>query len=237
MLSEVHAVYVDYPTYSQKSVANHTQVQKSAQASNIATVSWTEVMAGTAPSASFVVCDSPEDKAAMQTCLGNGFSCISSYSRKDYDSMVDLSAVLTDEEWESLNQKYDPSNMSQQEYHAFLAELHDMGLLSEEEMDMLSVCEDGHSSCINVGGIHLSPVSPELLNGHCITSLTNNNDFPNGQPVGFVSGKAYCNVIAMSAWEKAFQYYDQDRSEWFPTHKAQAFQRLDAILQEMMSHK
>lgn len=151
--------------------------------------------------------------------------------------MADLSAVLTDEEWESLNQKYDPSSMTRQEYDAFLAELHDAGLLSNEDLEMLTVCEDGHSSCTNIGGIHLSPVSPELLSGHCVASLTNNADFPGGQPSGFSSGKAYCNVFAVSAWEATFRYYDQDRSEWLPTRKAQAFQRLDAILQEMVSHK
>ncbi|MGO5029721.1 hypothetical protein [Candidatus Agathobaculum pullicola] len=59
--------------------------------------------------------------------------------------MLDLSTALTDEEWKSLGQKYDPSNMIQQEYTALLDELHDAGLLSDEELELLSVCKDGHS--------------------------------------------------------------------------------------------
>ena len=173
----------------------------------------------------------------MQAYFSNVFSIAPALSSENKHPMPDLSAVLTDEEWESLSQKYDPSNMTQQEYTALLNELHDAGLLSDEELKLLSVCEDGLSSCTNIGGIHLSPVSPELMDGHCITSLTNNSAFPNGQPVGFSSGNAHCNVFDMSAWEKTFQYYDQDRSEWLPTCKAQAFQWLDTILQEMVSHK
>lgn len=233
MAYEVQSASAKYPTYTPKSVKNPAKGAELAQASGVSTVSWADVMAGTALSASFVVCSSPEDRAAMQAYFSHAFSNAPALSSEDDD----LSAVLTDEEWENLNQKYDPSNMTQQEYDAFLTELHDMGLLSDEDLDLLSVCQDGHSSCTNVGGIHLSAVSPELLGGHCITSLTNNVDFPSGQPVGFVSGKSYSNVIAMSAWEKAFQYYDQERSEWLPSRKAQAFQRLNAILQEMVSHQ
>lgn len=206
MVSGVCSAYAGYPTYAQKSVASRTKAAESVQASSIATVSWAEVMAGTAPSVSFVVCNSPEDRAAMQEWFSNCFSCAPSLPSEDDEPIADLSNVLTDEEWKSLNQKYDPSSMTQQEYDAFLTELHDMGLLSNNDLDMLSVCEDGHSSCTNVGGIHLSAVSPELLGGHCITSLTNNDDFPGGHPTGFSSGQAYSNVIAMSAWEKTFQY-------------------------------
>ena len=173
----------------------------------------------------------------MQAYFSRAFSSAPALSLENDQPMADLSTVLTDEEWESLSQKYDPSNMTQREYSALLAELRDAGLLSDGDLDMLSVCEDGHFSCTNVGGIHLSPVSPELMSGHCITSLTNNAAFPGGQPTGFSFGKAHSNVLAMSAWEKAFQYYDQERSEWLPTRKAQAFQRLDAILQEMVSHQ
>ena len=42
--------------------------------------------------------------------------------------------------------------MTQQEYTALLNELHDAGLLSDEELKLLSVCEDGLSSCTNIGG-------------------------------------------------------------------------------------
>lgn len=173
----------------------------------------------------------------MQACLSHAFSSATALSSEDDQPMADLSDVLTDEEWESLSQKYDLSNITQQEYTALLGELYDTGLLSDEDLEMLSVCEDGRSSCTKIGGIHLSAVSPELMSGHCITSLTNNAAFPGGQPAGFSSGQEYCNVLAMFAWEKAFQYYDPERSEWLPTRKAQAFQRLDAILQEMVSHQ
>ena len=234
MVRGVQSAYTQYPSYAEKPVTNH---EKRAEESGVPTVSWADVMAGTAPSASFVVCSSPEDRAAMQAYFSNAFSNAPALSSENDQPMADLSTVLTDEEWESLSQKYDPSNMTQQEYTALLAELHDAGLLSDEDLDMLSVCKDGHSSCIDVGGIHLSAVPPELMSGHCITSLTNNADFPGGQPAGFASGKEYCNVLAMSAWEKAFQYYDPERSEWLPTRKAQAFRRLDAILQEIVSHQ
>lgn len=220
--------------YAEKAVTNHA---KRARASSVPTVSWADVMAGTAPSASFVVCSSSEDRTAMQAYFSNVFSSAPAFSSENKHPMPDLSAVLIDEEWESLSQKYDPSNMTQQEYTALLNELHDAGLLSDEELKLLSVCEDGLSSCTNIGGIHLSPVFPELLSGRCVISLTNNADFPDGQPVGFSSGKAYCDVFAISAWESAFRYYDQEGSEWLPTRKAQAFQRLDAILQEMVSHR
>lgn len=220
--------------YAEKAVTNHA---KRARASSVPTVSWANVMAGTVPSASFVVCSSSEDRTAMQAYFSNVFSSAPALSSENNQPMPDLSTVLTDEEWESLNQKYDPSNMTQQEYTALLNELHDAGLLNDEKLELLSVCEDRHSSCTNIGGIHLSPVPPELLSGHCIASLTNNTDFPGGQPVGFSSSKAYCDVFAISAWEAAFRYYDQERSEWLPTRKAQAFQRLDAILQEMVSHR
>lgn len=239
MVSGVHSTYAGYPISAGKPVTNNAKTTEQAQLySGITTVSWADVMAGTAPSGSFVICKTPEERTAMRACLANGASRNFGLSnQEDYKSAADLSTVLTDEEWKSLNQKYDPSNMTQREYSALLTELHDKGLLSDGDLHILSVCEDGHSSCINVGGIHLSPVSPELMDGHCITSLTNNSAFPNGQPVGFSSGNAHCNVFDMSAWEKTFQYYDQDRSEWLPTCKAQAFQWLDTILQEMVSHK
>ena len=148
MVSGVHSTYAGYPTYAGKPVTNNAKTTEQAQLySGITTVSWADVMAGTAPSGSFVICKTPEERTAMRACLANGASRNFGLSnQEDYKSAADLSTVLTDEEWKSLNQKYDPSNMTQREYSALLTELHDKGLLSDGDLHMLSVCEDGHSS-------------------------------------------------------------------------------------------
>ena len=62
--------------YAEKAVTNHA---KRARASSVPTVIWADVMAGTVPSASFVVCSSSEDRTAMQAYFSNVFferSCV-----------------------------------------------------------------------------------------------------------------------------------------------------------------
>ncbi|MGO5029722.1 hypothetical protein [Candidatus Agathobaculum pullicola] len=73
MTRGVPSASAKHPAYTSKSVGNSLKGTASPQASDISTVSWADITTGTTPNASFIVCSSPEDRAAMQAYFSNAF--------------------------------------------------------------------------------------------------------------------------------------------------------------------
>ena len=189
-------------------------------AAQIKTVSWSEVMDGTAPTASIVVPKDAEDRAAMNAYFADYFA----RNPGTHEDQPDLNETMTSEEWQTLAEKYDPSSMTQKQYDAFLDDLLDMGAINAEDLQIL-----GHSA-------YQGMVKLTAENAFTCTVL-NNEDLPVGGFVPkFEHGASRVNLWAWVQEEKSWKVYDEEQNNWVPSHKAEAFGQIYDILQGMRAY-
>lgn len=120
MIGSIGMMPLNYRT-SCTSTKDTTSAQEST--AQLKTVSWSEVMDGTAPTASIVVPKDAEDRAAMNAYFADYFA----RNPGTHEDQPDLNETMTSEEWQTLAEKYDPSSMTQKQYDALLDDLLDMG--------------------------------------------------------------------------------------------------------------
>ena len=189
-------------------------------AAQIKTVSWSEVMDGTAPTASIVVPKDAEDRAAMNAYFADYFA----RNPGTHEDQPDLNETMTSEEWQTLAEKYDPSSMTQKQYDAFLDDLLDMGAINAEDLQIL-----GHSA-------YQGMVKLTAENAFTCTVL-NNEDLPVGGFVPkFEHGASRVNLWAWAQEEKSWKVYDEEQNNLAPSHKAEASGQIYDILQGMRAY-
>ena len=189
-------------------------------AAQIKTVSWREVMDGTAPTASIVVPKDAEDRADMNAYFADYFA----RNPGTHEDQPDLNETMTSEEWQTLAEKYDPSSMTQKQYDAFLDDLLEMGAINAEDLQIL-----GHSA-------YQGMVKLTAENAFTCTVL-NNEDLPVGGFVPkFEHGASRVNLWAWAQEEKSWKVYDEEQNNWTPSHKAEAFGQIYDILQGMRAY-
>lgn len=217
MIGFIGMMPLNYRT-SCTSTKDTTSVQEST--AQLKTVSWSEVMDGTAPTASIVVPKDAEDRAAMNAYFADYFA----RNPGTHEDQPDLNETMTSEEWQTLAEKYDPSSMTQKQYDAFLDDLLDMGAINAEDLQIL-----GHSA-------YQGMVKLTAENAFTCTVL-NNEDLPVGSFVPkFEHGASRVNLWAWAQEEKSWNVYDEEQNNWAPSHKAEAFGQIYDILQGMRAY-
>ena len=217
MIGSIGLMPLNYRT-SCTSTKDTTSAQGST--AQIKTVSWSEVMDGTAPTASFVVPKDAEDRAAMNAYFADYFARNSG----THEDQPNLNETMTSEEWQTLAEEYDPSSMTQKQYDAFLDDLLDMGAINAEDLQIL-----GHSAY--QGMVKLTAENAFTC------SVLNNEDLPVGGFVPkFEHGASRVNLWAWVQEEKSWKVYDEEQSSWVLSHKAEAFGQIYDILQGMRAY-
>lgn len=217
MIGSIGMMLLNYRT-SCTSTKDTTSAQEST--AQLKTVSWSEVMDGTAPTASIVVPKDAEDRAAMNAYFADYFA----RNPGTHEDQPDLNETMTSEEWQTLAEKYDPSSMTQKQYDAFLDDLLDMGAINAEDLQIL-----GHSA-------YQGMVKLTAENAFTCTVL-NNEDLPVGGFVPkFEHGASRVNLWAWVQEEKSWKVYDEEQNNWVPSHKAEAFGQIYDILQGMRAY-
>ncbi|WP_394962088.1 hypothetical protein [Candidatus Allofournierella merdavium] len=202
---------------SHKNAAN---TPNTADASQLKTVSWSEVVNGTAPTASIVVPRDEEDRAAMNAYFADYFA----RNPGTHEEQPDLDETMTSGEWKALAEKYDPRSMTRAQYDAFLDDLREMGAINAEDLQIL-----GHSA-------YQGMVKLTAENAFSCTTL-NWEDLPAGGFVPkFEHGASRVDLWAWAQEEKSWKVYDEERNNWVPSHKAEAFEQIYDILQRMRAY-
>lgn len=144
----------------------------------------------------------------------------------DAPETVGGSGTLSKEDIKALAEKYNVSDMTQEEYDAFLDDLYERGLLTEEDLTDL-----GHSEHIEM----FHRLKPEELS---FQYLANCADFPAiGWQPGFALGQKHVDMLSMAQYEKSFQYFDEEKSEWLQSPKAVLYQKLYDVLYAMSMYQ
>ena len=214
MIGSIGMMPLNYRT-SFTSTKDTTSAQEST--AQLKTVSWSEVMDGTAPTASFVVPKDAEDRAAMNAYFADYFA----RNPGTHEDQPDLNETMTSEEWQTLAEKYDPSSMTQKQYDAFLDDLLDMGAINAEDLQIL-----GHSA-------YQGMVKLTAENAFTCTVLNNEDLTIGGFVPKFEHGASRVNLWAWAQEEKSWKVYDEEQNNWAPSHKAEAFGQIYDILQGM----
>lgn len=202
---------------SHKNAAN---TPNTADASQLKTVSWSEVVNGTAPTASIVVPRDEEDRAAMNAYFADYFA----RNPGTHEEQPNLDETMTSGEWKALAEKYDPRSMTRTQYDAFLDDLREMGAINAEDLQIL-----GHSA-------YQGMVKLTAENAFSCTTL-NWEDLPAGGFVPkFEHGASRVDLWAWAQEEKSWKVYDEERNNWVPSHKAEAFEQIYDILQRMRAY-
>ena len=199
---------------------NAANTPNTADASQLKTVSWSEVVNGTAPTASIVVPRDEEDRAAMNAYFADYFA----RNPGTHEEQPDLDETMTSREWKALAEKYDPRSMTRAQYDAFLDDLREMGAINAEDLQIL-----GHSA-------YQGMVKLTAENAFSCTTL-NWEDLPAGGFVPkFEHGASRVDLWAWAQEEKSWKVYDEERNNWAPSHKAEAFEQIYDILQRMRAY-
>ena len=144
----------------------------------------------------------------------------------DAPEAVGGSGTLSKEDIKALAEKYNVSDMTQEEYDAFLDDLYERGLLTEEDLTAL-----GHSEYKGM----FRRLKPEEM---CGAYLANCADFPAiGWQPGFALGQKHVDMLSMAQYEKSFQYFDEEKSEWLQSPKAVLYQKLYDVLYAMSMYQ
>lgn len=150
-----------------------------------------------------MVTKTPEEQEAMKEWFADYLEKNPGPSAEDYEPFSNPMQVLKAEDWKELSSKYNPTNMTQAEYDAFLNDLCEMSVLHTSDLQDL-----GHSAYTGLTKITAASLRPQLLN---------NDDLP---PVGFVptfqDGASHVNILYWTQGEKSWQYYDE-----VPQHASQ----------------
>lgn len=179
-------------------------------------------------SSAAAIWQSEEAQEAFRAYLQEGMKNV---TMQDTSTEEETSGVsLSGSDIDALVQKYDPNNMTQQEYNDFLDELYYLGVLTEKELSLL-----GYSDSSDAVAALVTPLDFGILNRGF---LANGENLPSsGWQPGFSFGAYQVDVLSMAQWEKSFKYYDAEQSEWLPSSKARAYQKMYDVLLTMSEHK
>ena len=202
---------------SHKNAAN---TPNTADASQLKTVSWSEVVNGTAPTASIVVPRDEEDRAAMNAYFADYFA----RNPGTHEEQPDLDETMTSGEWKALAEKYAPRSMTRAQYDAFLDDLREMGAINAEDLQIL-----GHSA-------YQGMVKLTAENAFTCTILDCGSLPGGGFVPKFEHGASRVDLWAWAQEEKSWKVYDEERNNWVPSHKAEAFEQIYDILQRMRAY-
>lgn len=143
-----------------------------------------------------------------------------------YVKQVPMQVKLTDEQKKYLSETYERTDMTVEEFHAFAKDLHEFGILDDQDLADLGVTPgDGSAdflgACmlVGVGGITTSTVRYSPLP-------------PNLNYLGiyrFGGG----NVLDWARYQASFQLCDTDTQSWSYDRFGHMYNRLYSVLEQM----
>ncbi|MCI9512234.1 MAG: hypothetical protein HFG13_07585 [Oscillibacter sp.] len=122
------------------------------------------------------------------------------------------SVKLTDAQLEHLSASYNPKEMNQEEYQAFIDDLCEYGILDEADKDYISY-----------SGLVPIDFSEPTCTGTAAPYQPYDRDF----------GSSGGNVLDWSKYLSTFEYFNSDTNRFEPTRNAILFERIQKVLVKM----
>ena len=143
-----------------------------------------------------------------------------------YVKRVPMQVKLTDEQKKYLSETYERTNMTEEEYHAFAKDLHEFGILDDQDLADLGVTP-GDGSADFFGACMLVGV------GGMTTSTVRYSPLPPNQNYLGIYRFGGGNVLDWARYQASFQLCDTDTQSWSYDRFGHLFNRLYSVLEQM----
>ena len=143
-----------------------------------------------------------------------------------YVKRVPMQVKLTDEQKKYLSETYERTNMTEEEYHAFAKDLHEFGILDDQDLADLGVTP-GDGSADFFGACMLVGV------GGMTTSTVRYSPLPPNQNYLGIYRFGGGNVLDWARYQASFQLCDTDTQSWGYDRFGHLFNRLYSVLEQM----
>ena len=143
-----------------------------------------------------------------------------------YVKQVPMQVKLTDEQKKYLSETYERTNMTEEEYHAFAKDLHEFGILDDQDLADLGVTP-GDGSADFFGACMLVGV------GGMTTSTVRYSPLPPNQNYLGIYRFGGGNVLDWARYQASFQLCDTDTQSWSYDRFGHLFNRLYSVLEQM----
>ena len=143
-----------------------------------------------------------------------------------YVKQVPMQVKLTDEQKKYLSETYERTNMTEEEYHAFAKDLHEFGILDDQDLADLGVTP-GDGSADFFGACMLVGV------GGMTTSTVRYSPLPPNQNYLGIYRFGGGNVLDWARYQASFQLCDTDTQSWGFDRFGHLFNRLYSVLEQM----
>ena len=143
-----------------------------------------------------------------------------------YVKRVPMQVKLTDEQKKYLSETYERTNMTEEEYHAFAKDLHEFGILDDQDLADLGVTP-GDGSADFFGACMLVGV------GGMTTSTVRYSPLPPNQNYLGIYRFGGGNVLDWARYQASFQRCDTDTQSWSYDRFGHLFNRLYSVLEQM----
>ncbi len=143
-----------------------------------------------------------------------------------YVKQVPMQVKLTDEQKKYLSETYERTNMTEEEYHAFAKDLHEFGILDDQDLADLGVTP-GDGSADFFGACMLVGV------GGMTTSTVRYSPLPPNQNYLGIYRFGGGNVLDWARYQASFQLCDTDTQSWGYDRFGHLFNRLYSVLEQM----
>ena len=143
-----------------------------------------------------------------------------------YVKQVPMQVKLTDEQKKYLAETYERTDMTEEEYHAFAKDLHEFGILDDQDLADLGVTP-GDGSADFFGACMLVGV------GGMTTSTVRYSPLPPNQNYLGIYRFGGGNVLDWARYQASFQLCDTDTQSWSYDRFGHLFNRLYSVLEQM----
>ena len=143
-----------------------------------------------------------------------------------YVKQVPMQVKLTDEQKKYLSETYERTDMTEEEYHAFAKDLHEFGILDDQDLADLGVTP-GDGSADFFGACMLVGV------GGMTTSTVRYSPLPPNQNYLGIYRFGGGNVLDWARYQASFQLCDTDTQSWSYDRFGHLFNRLYSVLEQM----
>ncbi len=129
--------------------------------------------------------------------------------------------VLTPDQLSYLTEKYDPRQMSKEEYYAFIQDMVDMGVVKEEDRHFLvpGLTPLWGLGCFGSRTLDTSAVpDPDQYDGWYVPTRYENS---------------HGNILNWHGYQAAFRAFDGESGTWFRSKRERVYEKTYNVLQQM----
>lgn len=124
------------------------------------------------------------------------------------------SVKLTDEQKAALSEKYDPSDMSREDYVSFVDDLYEYGILEGDDRDWVQARADG-LTLVAPGATHITQGTSSTM------------------PIMSRFEDCGGNVLNWAKYMSSFEYFDELAMDFAPTKSALLFGKIEDVLSQI----